>query len=116
MISFSLLTLILYIKVATASVISLECDEGVCPLAEAVFTCQVTNNVAVRWHAPSGTLIGTVTNATNIRKANGYTAMFVGNGVSTLTFNATTDRNTTEVQCDDPIDGGTDTCTIIIAG
>ena len=114
----SLLTLILYIKVATASVISLECDEGVCPLAEAVFTCQVTSAV-VRWHAPSGTLIGAVSNANNITKANGYTAMFVGNGVSTLTFNATMDRNTTEVQCDDPTDGGpsgTDTCTIIIAG
>ena len=42
--------------------------------------------------------------------------MYIGNGSSTLTFNATTDRNNTVIECQDLIDGGSDTCTIIITG
>ena len=95
-----------------ASVISLDCDEGVCPLVNAVATCQV-GGIAVRWVTPN---VGSVTEATPTREDNGYTAMYIGNGVSTLTFNATTNKNATVIECEDALDTGPSACTVIIAG
>ena len=93
--------------------ISLDCDEGVCPLGNAIATCQVSG-VAVRWVTPA---LGSVTEAFPATEDNGYTAMYIGNGVSTLTFNATTDKNATVIECEDPLDTGpSESCTVIIAG
>ena len=102
-----------------ASVISLDCDEGVCPLViDTVATCQVTDrgsNTVVRWTVPDGQ-VPAISQAVPTGQGFGYTAMFVGNGVTTLSANATTDRNTTAVQCLDGTDADSDTCTINIAG
>ena len=92
--------------------ISLDCGEGVCPLVDAVATCQVTNNI-VTWTMPA---VGSVSEGTPTREANGYIAMYTGSGTSTLTFNATTDRNNTVIECQDLVDNNSSTCTIIIRG
>ena len=100
-------------SIVIASVISLDCDEGVCPLVNAVASCQVSS-IIVRWVTPA---LGAVSEGVPTREDNGYTAMYIGNGVSTLTFNATTDKNTTVVECEDPLDTGPSvSCTVIIAG
>ena len=73
---------------------------------------------AVRWFAPSDTLIGTITQASSITEFNRYTAMYIGNGISTLVFSATADRNSTDIKCLDVADSESDTstCTVMIAG
>ena len=95
-----------------ATVISLDCDEVVCPLVDAIVKCQITNNI-VTWIMPA---VGSVSEGVPTRESNGYIAMYIGNGISTLTFNATTDRNNTVIECRDPLDGDSGTCTIIITG
>ena len=99
--------------------IFLDCNEGVCPLVDAVVTCQVTDRgsmTAVRWCAPSDTLIGTVTQASSITELYGYTAMYIGNGTSTLVFSATADRNSTDIKCLDVADSESNTCMVLVTG
>ena len=70
------------------------------------------------WHWPiyySDILIGGVSGNAPTTSSNGYTATFIGNGESALTFNATTDRDGIVIECRDN-SVGTDTCTITIAG
>ena len=100
-----------------AVVISLDCNTGVCPLVESVVTCTISNSVTVVWrYSPPDTLIGAVSGAIPTKTTDGYTATYIGNGVTTVTFNATADRNTTVLECTDATDSDSDTCTIIIAG
>ena len=98
--------------------ISLDCNEGVCPLVDAIVTCQFTNGEnGVRW---SGSAIGgtmTVSNGVPVREQNGFVAAFFNDSkLSTLTFNATADRNTTVVGCQDLTVVDILDCTITIAG
>ena len=94
--------------------ISLDCNKRVCPLEVAIATCQVSSpGTIVQWTMPA---VGSVSEGSPTREANGYTALYTGNGISTLTFNATTDRNGTVIECRDVLDGDTDTCTVTIAG
>ena len=85
-------------------------------MVDAIVTCQLNNTGLVRWFAPPGTLIGAVSQANPTRIVNDYMLMYIGDGVSTLTFNAATDKNGTVIQCQDLTDGGSDTCSIYIAG
>ena len=111
-----------YYGIKIASVILLDCSDGVYPLVGAVFTCQVTDgapdNTALQWLSSSmmPASIGIVSTGVPIREANGYTAMYTGNGSSTLSFIATTDRNTTNIQCLDVTDLDKQNCTVTIAG
>ena len=101
-----------------AVVISLDCNTGACPLVELVVTCRINNSGTVIWRysPPHDTLIGLVSEGSPTRTTDGYTATYIGNGVTTVTFNATADRNTTVLECMDATDSDSDTCTIIIAG
>ena len=101
-----------------AVVTSLDCNIGACPLVESVVTCVISSSGSVIWRysPPPDTLIGVVSGAFPTATADGYTATYIGNGVTTVTFNATADRNTTVLECIDPADSDSDTCTIIIAG
>ena len=103
----------------TAVVISLDCNTGACPLVESVVTCTISNSASVVWRysPPPDTLIGVVSGGISTTITDGYTATYIGNGVTTVTFNATAaDRNTTVLECTDATDSDSDTCTIIIAG
>ena len=98
-------------------VISLDCNTGACPLVESVVTCTISSSGSVLWvYSPPDTDIGLVSGAIPTRTKDGYTATYIGNGVTTVTFNATADRNTTVLECTDATDSDSDTCTIIIAG
>ena len=101
-----------------AVVISLECNTGACPLVESVVTCRISSSGSVLWHysPPPDTLIGFVSGGNPTRTNDGYNVTYIGNGVTTVTFNATADRNTTVLECTDATDSDSDTCTIIIAG
>ena len=101
-----------------AVVISLDCNTGACPLVELVATCRINNSASVAWHysPPPNTAIGVVSGAVSTTTTDGYTATYIGNGVTIVTFNATADRNTTLLECTDATDSDSDTCTIIIAG
>ena len=101
-----------------AVVISLDCNTGACPLVESVVTCTISSSGSVIWRysPPPDTDIGLVSGAFPTRTTDGYTATYIGNGVTTVTFNATADRNTTVLECTDATDSDSDTCTIIIAG
>ena len=100
------------------SATSLDCNDQVCPLVDATFTCQFDTGPATVWRysPPANTLIGAVSGGTPTTSHDGYTATYNGNGESTLTFNAATDRNGTVIECQDFGDLDTDTCTITIAG
>ena len=97
--------------------ISLDCNEGVCPLViDVVATCQVTGTV-IQWTVLPDMMIPAISQALPESNDFGYTAMFAGNGGSTLSANTTTDKNGTMVKCVDFILGGPDdTCMITIAG
>ena len=101
-----------------AVVISLDCNTGACPLVESVVTCTISSSGTAAWYysPPPDTLIGGVSGGTPTATADGYTATYIGNGVTTVIFNATADRNTTVLECIDATDSDSDTCTIIIAG
>ena len=101
-----------------AVVISLDCNTGACPLVDSVVTCRISNSGSVVWHysPPPDTAIGVVSGGISTITTDGYTATYIGNGVATVTFNATADRNTTVLECTDATDSDSDTCTIIIAG
>ena len=109
-----------------ASVISLDCNHGVCPQTQGVFTCTINGNVAYWYSPPSGrTLVATVTSELvyNDTKA-GFVAALVSinnSGLTAnLTFTATTDKNGTQVRCSSTdkirIDGSSMICTIMISG
>ena len=97
---------------------ALDCDDKVCPLVDATITCQVDIGPTIQWaySSPSYTLIGSVSGDTIIIIKDGYTAEYIDSGESTLTFNATADRNKTVIECRDNGDGDTGTCTIMISG
>ena len=105
-------------EMTAAVVISLDCNTGACPLVESVVTCRINNSGTVIWRysPPPDTLIGLVSEGVPTRTTDGYTATYIGNGVTTVTFNSTADRNTTVLECTDATDSDSDTCTIIIAG
>ena len=102
---------------ATTLVISLDCNDELCPSMTATFTCQVDTTASVRWtySPPPDTLIGAVSGGTTTLVTDGYNATYIGNGVTTLVFNATSDRNATVVQCQDNSDGDAKSCTVNIA-
>ena len=104
-----------------ASVTSLDCNHGVCPQTQGAVTCIITGSQA-SWYSPPLDYIATV--SFNQVKTNGnteFTAALVSNnsGLTTnLSFNATTDKNGTQVKCVDDIDRNLNSmiCTIMISG
>ena len=104
-----------------ASVISLDCNHGVCPQTQGAVTCTINGTVAYWYSPPSGRYpIGTVhSEIVNNTGNTGFTVAVVSNNsglITTLSFIATTDKNGTQVRCFDEIDRNSMTCTIIISG
>ena len=107
-----------------ASIISLDCNHGVCPQTQVAITCTITGSV-VAWYSPPSNnhLIATVTTfGLVIHFGNtGFIATLVSNnsGLTTnLSFTVTTDKNGTQVRCADEINRNSNsmTCTIMISG
>ena len=105
-----------------ASIISLDCNHGVCPQTQGAITCAITGSV-VAWYSPPSNInyFATITSAgLVIHTSNtGFIAALVSNntGLTTnLSFTATTDKNGTQVRCVDAIDRNSSTCTIMISG
>ena len=105
-----------------ASVISLDCNHGVCPQTQGTVTCTITGSV-VSWYLPllHSNYIATVTTSGQVSNLGntGFIANLVSNnsGLTTnLSFTATTDKNGTQVKCVDATDRNSMTCTIMISG
>ena len=99
-----------------ASVTILDCNHGVCPQTQGAVTCTITDSVA-GWYSPpsDSSSFGQVYNDLNT----GFTAALVSinnPGLTTnLSFNATTDKNGTQVRCSDR-NFNSMNCTIMISG
>ena len=107
-----------------AQVTNQDCNHGVCPRTQGVFTCTINGTVAA-WYSPSSDInpFATVTSTGLVRyfSNTGFIATLVSNntGLTTnLSFTATTDKNGTQVRCSDLIDRNSNSmiCTIIISG
>ena len=99
-----------------ASVTSLDCNNGVCTLTQAVITCTITSTEA-GWHSPPLHRITRVDSGydSNIT-INGLLSINNSGLTTILSFTATTDKNGTQVRCSDVLDGSSMTCTILISG
>ena len=105
-----------------ASVISLDCNHGVCPQTQGAVTCTINGSVAY-WYFPSlvRSPIATVSSEKIYNVPNtGFTAALVSinnSGLTTnLRFTATTDKNGTQIMCTDDLNTNSMTCTIMISG
>ena len=103
-----------------ASVTSLDCNHGVCPQTQGAVTCTITGSIA-EWYSSPSKYIATVSSVQVINVANPeFTATLVSInnlGLTTkLSFNATTDKNGTQVRCFDRQDKISSTCIIMISG
>ena len=107
-----------------ALVTNLNCNHGVCPQTQGAVTCTITGSV-VAWYSPpsDNTPIATVTTSGLVINFGntGFIAYFVSNnsGLTTnLSFTATTDKNGTQVRCNDEEYRNSDSknCTIMISG
>ena len=105
-----------------ASVISLDCNHGVCPQTQGAVTCTITGSV-VAWYLPllHGDYIATVTTSGQVSNFGntGFIANLLSNNsrlTTNLSSTATTDKNGTQVRCVDAIGRNSMTCTIMISG
>ena len=103
-----------------ASVTSLDCNHGVCPQTQGAVTCTINGSVAT-WYFPPLQRIARVGSEYVSKDAiKGFTSALVNINnlrlLTNLSFNATTDKNGTQVRCSDDIDGSSMTCAIMISG
>ena len=91
-----------------ASVISLDCNHGVCPQIQGAVTCTITGTVATWYYPPSQQITRVASEYVSKVVINGFTAALVSisnSGLTTnLSFTATTDKNGTQVRCIDDTD------------
>ena len=93
-----------------ASVISLDCNHGVCPQTQGALTCTITGSRAYWYSLPFATVSsGQINNNNTV-----FTAALVSvnkPGLTTnLSFIATTDKNGTQVRCVDVVDTNSMIC------
>ena len=98
--------------------VSIDCNHGVCPQTQGAVTCTITDKKAL-WYSPLSNEIATVTFEEVSNGPNtGFIAALVSvnnPGLTTnLSFNATTDKNGTQVRCKSR--NSMMNCTIMISG